>query len=509
MSDPSEPEKYSIDQMMERLKNRPAEDPIEQGQLVTRADGSQAIRVRKRKRRSHQPHKEEHAQVRRARMLQVSGALILLLLGLFAAGAAIVYANSSPFREGLIRKIAQVTGADVEMLRFRMNPTAANADSVSLAWPEGNVLGELTAQGIRAQIAPQSFLGKAMVGEELLAREGTLHLRVPQHGKASRTRVPDGGDSSIRFKRYAISKFNVVLGEPSAPLVRLWNSEVSLQMSGNTPRPLLLLSQGELAIDGWPKLTVDRSHIEFRGSQMDVLGMRLRFNGDERGAFELTGSVAPFETERASTLAMGFESYQLAGIAGPELGRLFSGRIDTLPSAASNFLTFTPGNLTDASLVAEFTKSVTSPFEVNGFPFLSGLSQALDDEWFARPIFESDARGVIRRSNGNITLSAISLENKARMAIRGTVNVSKDRRISGDLEVGISEPMIKSSKNRALETMFAKEREGFRWATLKISGGVGAPTDDFRSLYEAALAAQKPTSGESGTPSFEQLTAPR
>ena len=49
---PSEPEKYSIDEMIDRLKNPPDEEPIEKGELVTRADGSQAIRVRKRKRRS-------------------------------------------------------------------------------------------------------------------------------------------------------------------------------------------------------------------------------------------------------------------------------------------------------------------------------------------------------------------------------------------------------------------------------------------------------------------------
>ncbi|HSP41465.1 MAG TPA: hypothetical protein VLO11_01215, partial [Luteolibacter sp.] len=79
MSVQSDPEKYSIDEMMERLKKRPAEDPLEDGELVTRADGTVAIKVRKRKRRSHQPHKEERKKARRARMIQASGAMLLLL----------------------------------------------------------------------------------------------------------------------------------------------------------------------------------------------------------------------------------------------------------------------------------------------------------------------------------------------------------------------------------------------------------------------------------------------
>jgi hypothetical protein len=508
MSDHGEPEKYSIDEMMERLKSRPSEEPIENGQLVTRSDGSQAIRVRKRKRRSHQPHKEELSKNRRARMLQVSGALILLLLAAFAAGAAVVYANSAPFRDGLVRKIAQVTGADVELLRFRMNPSSANADAINLTWPAGGVLDALAVRGIRAQIAPQSFLGKSMSGEEVAAQAGTLQLRLPTQPKAPRSSSDADSAAILRFRRYAISKLNVGLGDSSAPLMKLWNSEASLQMSGSTPRPMLLLNRGDLSIDGWPKLTLDRAHIEFRGSQVDLLGMLLRYNADERGAFKLNGSISPHDSSRASTLVVGFESYQLAGVAGPELGNLFSGRIDTFPSASSNFLTFTPGNLTDSSLVAEFKNSVTSPFEVNGFPFLADLSRLLDDVWFSRPVFEGDVRGVIRRSNGSVTLSSLSMASKARMAMTASVTVAKDRRISGEIEVGIAEAMVKAAKNPALELMFAKEREGFRWATLKVSGGVGAPADNFRALYEAATAGGAAPEAKQA-PGFEELTRPR
>lgn len=508
MSDHGEPEKYSIDEMMERLKNRSSEDPIENGQLVTRADGSQAIRVRKRKRRSHQPHKEEQSKNRRARMIQVSGALILLLLAVFAAGAAVVYANSAPFRDGLIRKIAQVTGAEVELLRFRMNPSTANADGITLTWPEDSMMDSLSVQGIRAQIAPHSFLGKTMSGEEVTAREGTLRLRLPRQGKSAGQSAGGDAGAALRFRRYAISKLNVVLGDSAAPLIKLWNSEASLQTSGSTPRPMLLLTRGEVAIDGWPKLTLDRSHVEFRGSQVDLLGMLLRYNGDERGSFKLSGAISPFDTSRASTLLIGFESYQLAGVAGPELGHLFSGRIDTLPSASSNFLTFTPGNPADTTLVAEFRNSVASPFEFNGFPFLTDLSHLLDDVWFTRPVFEGEVRGVIRRSNGNVALSALSMESKARMAVGGSVTVAKDRRISGDLEIGIAEAMVKAAKNPVLEILFSKEREGFRWLTLKVSGGVGAPADNFRELYEAAAAAGN-AQEKKQAPGFEELTRPR
>lgn len=505
MSAPSEQEKYSIDEMMERLKNRPAEDPITEGELVTRADGSQAIRVRKRKRRSHQPHKEERQNNRRARMLQVSGALILLLLAVFAAGAAIVFANSAPFREGLVRKIAMSSGASVDLRQFRMNPTSANAGELSLTWPEGNVLRNLMARGVRAEISPASFLGKSMVGEEATATEGTLALRIPQAGKPSRDTSATEETLPIRFKRYAIPKFHVLFGDPAAPVIRMMNSEGSFHPVNASGRVQLLLNGGDLTIQGWPKLQMDRSHIEFRADEVDLIGMRLRHDADIRGVFELSGTVFPYAPDRASTLAVHLESYQLAGIAGPELGRLFSGRIDTQPSARSNSLTFAPGRNPDSSLAIEFRSAPASSFELNGFPFLFGLVQTLDDEWFSHPAFDDDGSGTLRREGGNVTLSDLSFENKGRMALRGAVTMTQDRRLSGKLEVGVAEAMIKSSKNRRLDAMFGPPVDGFRWLTLKIGGTATAPTDNFKELFESAVATGTLAPDEK-IPSFEELT---
>src|SRR6478609_3165765 len=105
---PSEPEKYSIDEMMDRLKSGPSQNS-ENGELVTRADGTQAVRVRKRKRRSTQPHKDARQRTRRARIVQVSSALVLIFAAGLTVGGAIIYANSSPFRKNLIGQIEQAT----------------------------------------------------------------------------------------------------------------------------------------------------------------------------------------------------------------------------------------------------------------------------------------------------------------------------------------------------------------------------------------------------------------
>lgn len=507
MPAPSDPEKYSIDEMMDRLKNPPSEEPLHEGELVTRADGSQAIRVRKRKRRSHQPHKDELKQTRRARMIQVSGALILILMAVFAAGSAIAYANSAPFREKVIRMIAISSGARVEMERFRVNPTRAVAGRLDFAWPEGNVLRGLTLRNAGAAISPSSFLGKSLAGEEVTSAEGTLTLGIPQEGQPMRATPASAEPPPVRFKRYAIPKFHVRIGEEAAPIARLSNSEGSFQPVNASGRAQLLLNRGDISISGWPKIRMDRSHIEFRGGEVDIVGMRLLHESDSAGEFELAGTVSPYAAARPSTLAVRMESFLLSGIVGPDLGRLISGRIDTISSVKSNYLSFTPGPVPASTLDVSFRNSLTSNFELQGFPFLANLARLLEDNWFERPVFDMEATGTLRRADAAVMLDKLNFEYKGRMALRGNLTMAADRRLSGNFQVGIAEAMVKTAANRRLEAMAGPPRDGFRWITLKIAGTAAAPTDNFLEILDSTKLTQKPAP-PAAVPTFEELTAP-
>ena len=509
MSAPSEPEKYSIDEMMERLQSLPTEDPIEDGELVTRADGSQAIRVRKRKRRTQQPHKEALRRSRRVRMIQVSVLLALVLLAVCGVGVAVVFANSAPYREKLLREISRNSGAAVDVEQFRINPTSANAGRLSLSWPEGNVLRSLTLSTVRANLFLPSLFGNALSGEEVTSFEGTLNLRLPRTDQPARN-VPAGDQKplSIRFRRYAVQRAHVLLGNPDSPFIRMLNSECTFDPTRVPDRPQLLFYRGDITINGWPKMRMDRSHIEFRGTEVDVVGMRLLHETDNRGSFVLAGTVSPYVTDHVATLAVQLETYLFSGISGPELGRFFLGRIDTRKDAMSNFLSFTPAADPDAALSISFRKSPASSFAIKGFPFLFGLAQTLGDDWFERPVFEGEVSGLLRRKGGTVNLSDLSFEQKERMALRGTVSLAPDQKLSGTLRIGIAENTVSSARSRLLDAMFSPSQDGFRWLTLKIGGTAATPTDNFKDLY-AAAGQEKKTDPSSEIPTFEDLTRPK
>ena len=507
MSAPSEPEKYSVDEMLERLKNRPAEEAIEDGELVIRADGSQAIKVRKRKRRTQQPHKEERRHYRRIRMVQVAMGLILVLTVIVGVGTAIVYANSAPFREQLLRKISQSSGARAELEQFRMSPTGANAERVSLTWPEGNALRSLTMRNVKADVSLSSFLGQSLTGEEVKCGEATLVLQSPQPDRPIRDTPAPGGKPPVRFDSYATAKAEMILGDPAAPLISLRNSEWSFYPVGSNERTQLIVNRGDIIIPGWPKLRMDRAHIEFRGPEVDVIVMRLHHESDSLGVFELAGTISPYATGRSS-VSVRLDDYLLSGIAGPELGRLFVGKIESLPDTKTNLLSFTLGPKPEASLSITFRNSPTSFFRINGFPFLLDLSKILGDAWFEQPEFDSNVSGTIKRTQGQVAFSDLKLESKSRLIVRGSLIMKSDRSLVGDFEVAVADAIIKTSKFAVLDTLFGPPKDGFRWISLRIGGSATLPTDNFRQLLENAKSA-KPAESTGTTPTFEDLTTPK
>ena len=153
-----------------------------EGELVTRSDGSQAMRVKKRRRRSNQAVDKETKRNQRLQIIQIAGfAILLILLGL-VAGVGLIYANSSSFQKGLISKAAVASGGELELKQYRINPATANATSARFDWPAGNILSSLELNSLVAKINPASFLGKAFTGDEIVGVNGDLILQSSDHG---------------------------------------------------------------------------------------------------------------------------------------------------------------------------------------------------------------------------------------------------------------------------------------------------------------------------------------
>ena len=511
MSDLSqEPDNYSLDDMMERLKRPSPTGTGDQGELVTRVDGSRAVRVRKRKRRSYQPHKDEAAQNRRLRIIQVSAALLLLLLSGLTAAGALIFGNSPFFRNRLLEGARFITGSKLEIREFRINPKTANASYVAMTWPGGNVLRELQARSLQAEILPSSFLGKSLNGDEITAGQVEVFLDFPEPSQPRAVEAAPVGRMNIRFKRYATNKLRLVLGSKTNATASIRDSEFVLQDRGPATRPQLIINRGTLQIPECPLWRIDRGHIEFRGDDIDMVGLRLLHETDTRGYMKLSGIIQPYSPDRKSTLAVQLDDFPLDGLVGAKLGKLFTGRVGSTDSADSNYFSFTPASETRGSLALAFEKSPSSSFEVSGFPAFALLARLLEDKWFERPVFDSNVQGTIRRNVGEVILEDLTCENRNRMSLRAHLRLTKQGSLSGTLRIGITDPMLKSSASNRIKHVFKESLNGFHWVELTVTGHTDAPRDNFAALYDAASAdpVGRTLPGSSTIPSFEDLTTP-
>lgn len=505
---PSEPEKYSIDEMMERLKAKPPDNGAsgDQGELVTRADGTQAVRLRKRKRRSKQPAKELEKKKARGRTIQVTLALVILIVVGLTAGGLILYANTPGYRASLIKKAGAKTGAEVTLQEFRVTPLGARARSARFVWPVGSVIQSVELRGLAAETHLSSLFGRSWSGEEITANEGHLVLRSPTADEPRRTTEP-AIPPTIEFHRIGVPNLRISLEGGAGNLIDIRGTEASFYPKGANGRSQLQLNRGIVRIAGWPELRLDRSFMEFQADEVNIVSLRLLDSIDQQGFLLLAGSVMPHISNQRSALTVQLEAFPLAGLIGEEFASLVSARVKSRETTNANLLSFAPGNAGSEELAVAFETAVTE-LRLAYFPFLTTLARRLQDPWFETPPFET-ATGKIRRNSDSIELD-LDLQRRARMAVRGTVTIGPGLALGGTLDIGLAEAVVEASPDRAIAELFSRDDDGYRWATVNLAGTATVPTDDLQSRLSGTSGRAPGASNEApAEPSFEDLTRPR
>lgn len=507
MSNPSDPERYSIDEMMDRLKSKSNGAEEDEGKLVIRADGSQAIKVRRRKRRTHQEKDAVRERRQKMRMFQITAVIILIMAVVIAVGFATVYVNGATFRHSVETKIEKSCGANADLAQFRMNPTSANAGSLSLEWPDGNMLKSVSVGGLNAKISPLSLLGASFMGQGLTAERGMLVLKTPRAGAEKRYYSYEG-ELPVQFGEYTVKDFRFQYENMDrVRLIDVTESEAVFIPPNQVKEPQLLLARGKVKIVGWPKFVLDRAHIEFSDGKTEIVNLRMRDEDGSSGMIEIRGILDPYSNE-ASVLDISAESYPLEGLIGSEFANLFSGRIDAVALNGASILAVQMGEKPQVAMSLQFRNGLASPFQLRDFPFLYGLSQTLSDDWFNQPAFMDDVSGKLKRVNREVIFEDLDISFKGRMALQGKVGMNANKQLSGELRVGVTPGMIQSADNEVLNQMFGPMDNGFRWMNVEISGTVGDPRDNFKQLYEETLNSAK-SGSNTDAPSFEKLTRPK
>ena len=151
-----EPRSYSVEEMMDELrKGKREKSSREEAELVTRPDGSQVMRVRKRKRRkeSSARGRKKLRPLRYGLFLSIGFVVLVIIIGVSLL-LAVARFNSKGFRDNLSVSLGEAAAAKVRFTDLSINPFKSRLKSAQLTWsgegiPKSLQLSEFQASGRR------------------------------------------------------------------------------------------------------------------------------------------------------------------------------------------------------------------------------------------------------------------------------------------------------------------------------------------------------------------------
>ena len=478
----SDKKTYSVDEMMDRLRDGDREKR-EEGELVTRDDGTQVMRVKKRKRRSKQKKEEEAKRRKRVSVVRTLAIIAIpLVLGLGAVYLLAKY-NSPSFSEEIVATVWEKTGGRAKIGQLTPKGTAVTANSLQLNWPDGSYFEQLNASKISGDLSLLSFVTGKFRGKNLDAQKGYLLTSNRENRKVTK---PKGDTRNLPgFQSYSSEYFSFFFGKANSPFqlagsrVKLVSTEYSHQLS---------LTGGELSAGGWGQVSLKRGTLEFLNDTIRVVSLR----------FEEEGRHLIFSGD----LGMGDSVHSLSvevvkGTIGSVAGFGFEDLFDADISEGTGTLVFRPWVLNSHEVtIAASPKYLT----ISNFAFLDVLEELYGDERFRNFEFEIENDFELIRGNQGSEIRDLDLNELGILAIQGNVKVTGEE-LSGTLRVGLPDHKKLTIRSSQRDEFFSKGQleDGYFWYDVELGGTTRKPTDNFLQFLEGGAQ-------ESTEDLFEQLT---
>jgi len=461
-------ENCSVDEMLNRLKKgapqQQQSNNSRQGELITREDGTQVIKVRRRKRRSTQAPKTKSSHSKTNPKLKwiLLGTLVaFLILSVVATIFIIAKYNGRKFKATTESTISALSGANTTTLnQLRVTPVSAKASRTELTWGAHSFLKDASFTNARAHIKATSFFSSHWIGEEIVASKGVVHLQTPSSPPINTLESPS---SPYLFGAYRCNQLDLIFGSgKKSPIIK--NLMVSLRQLRNEQYQIVF-QNGTLNLKNWPKMKLSSGIVTLNSDSANIEAL-LKAGNSLNGELTIKGQIAN-NAEKKATLSVKAKSYPIEELLGKDLGRLIKGELQ----GDSGLFSY------DYSKEPEQALSFILPFNstdirCEGFPMFKQLSKLIGNTAYARPTFPR-ARGTLIRTNEDLSLNDLELINNSLMLIHGNLSVSAKGRLSGTLTIGIPETVFDDRPPAA----FTGPRSGFYHIDVQLNGTVETPND--------------------------------
>lgn len=479
--------------------------PVRPSATAAQQSGEEsADRVKKRKRRSHQP-------VYRERKIQTIKYILLGLLPLFCLLALFIafkmvksHYQSDAFLADLEKRLSGSSGLQVKIddLAWKGRQFTIDRISVSGDPSKGTRIKLLELESVTGTMPLSSWWKKHWEVSDVSADTGALVAMPGKSVGVDKAAKSENGGADFKFSVVKVKDMDVTYGEST----RLENMNVVLRETKGRGDLQLATTGGRLYLDGLPMMWLGTSSSSLEGESVGIKKIETALDEDAIAASKIPGRIeGSVDLESGlQNLDFTFRGAQIGKFLAKSWGRQFSGLLDG---------TFVYRGIPGADdLLFEGQFAVRNAHYISHTTFQT-IAAATQDMALSDIVFDRDITGGLRLSKDGGHIFDLDVDQRGVLGCRGGVRWNRSGGdLQGSLQIGLSPKTLEKLPGGHPSFFTPVGERNYCWATVGIGGTLDAPLDNLlpqlQRLGVRVIGPPQRGSGSGLSPAMNRLNVP-
>ena len=435
---------------------------------------------------SANPRKKSKRSINPLTVVLVTGGVILVLLvgGLLAVKSSLnAWLHGDGFREWLARRAEIVLKSEVTLGELKWSGSEVFAAKFTARGRAEAAFSELVLDGVRAKtggVSDRAFHVADVTVNRLTLNFSSTSKAAPAAEITAGTapageapKLPDWlsglAPNRVEIDRIHIAATNVAVEKAEGIVFTLAGVQATMEPDFQTGLWEVSGKGGTMQVPDQPQIRLKELGMRWRGSELFVDRCALGIYKD--GHIEGRGEIG-FENGGIFDVDLDISSIAIDELITGE----WKDRLDGVIHGPVRI------NGTPGGLVYEGTLNVTEGV-IESIPVLKRIAQYTRSDRFNRIVL-NEARADFKSDGWRIELRNLALQSDGLVRIEGSVDIVGDQ-LEGDLRVGVAPGTMRWIPG-AERLVFVEDRDGFRWAPLKLTGTTAEPKEDLSARLIAA-----------------------
>ena len=426
------------------------------------------------------PRKKSKRSTTPLHIVLISGGVLLAVfvgLLLFVKSSLNGWLHGDGFREWISRRAATALRSEVSLPELKWTGSEVYASKFEAIGTEEARFSGIVLDGIRAKMG--GIRNKAFRVPEVTVNRLNLDFSPERKGKytyqqagdpiagatGEAPRLPDWlsqfAPNRVEIDGIAVASANVTVRKPEVTVFSLLGTKADFAPDFLTGSWEVSAKGGKMLVPNQPEILLKDLGLRWSGSDLfvDRCALGIYKNGHIQGSGEIGfGEGGLFDVD------LTISAIEVDELVTGDWKERLSGIID-----GPVHITGAPG-----AFVYEGALNVTEGV-IESIPVLKRIAQYTRSDRFNRLVL-NETRTDFKSIGETVELRNLVIQSDGLVRIEGQIDLVGEQ-ISGDLKVGVTPGTMRWIPG-AERLVFVEDRDGFRWAPLKLTGTTSDPKED-------------------------------